>query len=84
MLAIRLARGGAKKRPFYTIVATDSRNPRDGRFIENLGFFNPIAKGQEEEIRVNLERYNYWLSVGGQPSDRVRTLVKQYEKAQGK
>lgn len=84
MLAIRLARGGAKKRPFYTIVATDSRNPRDGRFIENLGFFNPIAKGQEEEVRVNLERYNYWLSVGGQPSDRVRTLVKQYEKAQGK
>lgn len=84
MLAIRLARGGAKKRPFYTIVATDSRNPRDGRFIENLGFFNPIAKGQEEEIRVNLERYNYWLSVGGQPSDRVRTLVKQYEKTQGK
>lgn len=81
MLAIRLARGGSKKRPFYHIVATDSRNARDGRFIENLGFFNPIARGQDEEVRVNLERYDYWLSVGGQPSDRVKTLVKQYRKA---
>ena len=81
MLAIRLARGGAKKRPFYYIVATNSRNARDGRFIESIGFFNPLAKGQEEEIRIDLERYNYWLSVGGQASDRVRTLVKQYQKA---
>ncbi len=81
MLAIRLARGGAKKRPFYHIVATNSRNARDGRFIESIGFFNPLAKGQEEEIRIDLERYNYWLSVGGQASDRVRTLVKQYQKA---
>ena len=81
MLAIRLARGGAKKRPFYHIVATNSRNARDGRFIESIGFFNPLAKGQEEEIRIDLERYNYWLSVGGQVSDRVRTLVKQYQKA---
>lgn len=81
MLAIRLARGGAKKRPFYHIVATNSRNARDGRFIESIGFFNPLAKGKEEEIRIDLERYNYWLSVGGQASDRVRTLVKQYQKA---
>ncbi len=83
MLAIRLARGGAKKRPFYHIVATNSRNARDGRFIENLGFFNPIARGKEEEIRINLERYNYWLSVGGQASDRVKSLVKEYLKSKG-
>lgn len=83
MLAIRLARGGAKKRPFYHIVATNSRNARDGRFIESLGFFNPIARGQEEEIRINLERYNYWISVGGQASDRVKSLVKEYLKSKG-
>ncbi len=81
MLAIRLSRGGSKKRPFFHIVATDSRNARDGHFIENLGFFNPIARGQEEELRLNLERYNYWLSHGGQASDRVRSLVKQYKAA---
>mgnify|MGYP000121022755 CR=1 FL=1 len=79
MLAIRLARGGSKKRPFYHIVATDSRNARDGRFIERLGFFNPVAKGQEEPLRIELERYNYWVSVGGQASDRVKSLVKQYQ-----
>ena len=83
MLAIRLARGGAKKRPFYHIVATNSRNARDGRFIESLGFFNPIARGKEEEIRINLERYNYWISVGGQASDRVKSLVKEYLKSKG-
>lgn len=82
MLAIRLSRGGSKKRPFFHIVATDSRNARDGRFIERLGFFNPIARGQEEPLRVNLERYEYWVSQGGQISDRVKSLVKQYKKAQ--
>ncbi|MDO4435512.1 MAG: 30S ribosomal protein S16 [Cardiobacteriaceae bacterium] len=80
MLAIRLARGGSKKRPFYHIVATDSRNARDGRFIENLGFFNPSPRGQEEEVRIDLDRYNYWISVGGQASDRVKSLVKQLSK----
>ena len=79
MLAIRLARGGSKKRPFYHIVATNSRNARDGRFIERLGFFNPVAKGQEEPLRIELERYNYWVSVGGQASERVKHLVKQYQ-----
>jgi ribosomal protein S16 len=79
MLAIRLARGGSKKRPFYHIVATNSRNARDGRFIERLGFFNPIAKGQEETLRIELDRYNYWVGVGGQASDRVKSLVKQYQ-----
>ncbi|WP_072280998.1 30S ribosomal protein S16 [Rappaport israeli] len=81
MLAIRLSRGGSKKRPFYHIVATDSRNARDGKFIERLGFFNPIAKGQEEELRIDLERYDYWVSQGGQSSERVKSLVKQYKKA---
>ena len=79
MLAIRLARGGSKKRPFYHIVATNSRNARDGRFIERLGVFNPIAKGQEETLRIELDRYNYWVGVGGQASDRVKSLVKQYQ-----
>ncbi|WP_298643938.1 30S ribosomal protein S16 [uncultured Cardiobacterium sp.] len=79
MLAIRLARGGSKKRPFYHIVATNSRNARDGRFIERLGFFNPIAKGQEIPLNVNVERYEYWVGVGGQASDRVKSLVKQFK-----
>lgn len=80
MLAIRLSRGGAKKRPFYHVVATDSRNARDGRFIERLGFFNPLAKGDEVSLRLNLERIEYWHSQGGQISDRVKSLIKQYKK----
>ena len=79
MLAIRLARGGSKKRPFYHIVATSSRNARDGRFIERLGFFNPIAKGQEVPLNINMERYDHWVGVGGQASDRVKSLVKQFK-----
>ena len=79
MLAIRLARGGSKKRPFYHIVATSSRNARDGRFIERLGFFNPIAKGQEVPLNINIERYEHWVGVGGQASDRVKSLVKQFK-----
>jgi len=76
MVTIRMARGGAKKRPFYHIVVTDSRNRRDGRFIERIGFFNPIASGNEERLRVNRERVDYWLSKGAQASDRVASLLK--------
>ncbi len=77
MVSIRLSRGGSKKRPFYHIVAADSRKPRDGRYIERLGFFNPIAKGGEEKLRLDLERVDYWVSNGAQPSERVQTLIKQ-------
>ena len=76
MVTIRLARAGAKKRPFYHIVAADSRNPRDGRYIERLGFFNPIASGREERLRLEQERIDYWLSQGAQPTDRVAGLIK--------
>lgn len=77
MVTIRLARGGAKKRPFYQIVVADSRRSRDGRFIERLGFFNPLAKEGEEGLRVNSERATYWISQGAQASDRVAKLLKQ-------
>ncbi len=80
MVTIRLARGGAKKRPYYHIVAADSRSPRDGRYIERLGFFNPIAKGQEEPLRIDLERVDHWLSQGARMTERVEALVKQYRK----
>lgn len=80
MVTIRLARSGAKNRPFYHIVVTDSRNKRDGRCIERLGFFNPLACGQEESLRLNSERINYWKSVGAQPSDRVAKLIKDAAK----
>ncbi len=76
MVTIRLARGGAKKRPFYHIVVADSRNRRDGRYIERLGFFNPLAKGQEERLRVDKERVDYWVSKGAKTSERVAALVK--------
>ncbi len=81
MVTIRLSRGGAKARPFYHIVVTDSRNKRDGRFIERLGFFNPIAVKAEEPFRIDLARYEHWLGVGAQPSNRVADLVKQASKA---
>ena len=77
MVTIRMARGGSKKRPFYQIVVTDSRNRRDGRFIERVGFFNPVARGNEESIRIDRERVDYWVSKGAQPSDRVANLLKQ-------
>ena len=83
MVIIRLARGGALKRPFYHIVVTDRRNRRDGRYIERIGFFNPIATGGEERLRVNLERTDYWLSKGAQASDRVSHLLKQYRGTAG-
>jgi small subunit ribosomal protein S16 len=81
MVTIRLSRGGAKARPFYNIVVTDSRNKRDGRFIERLGFFNPIAVKAEEPFRIDLDRYHHWLGVGAQASDRVADLVKQAARA---
>ena len=77
MVKIRLARGGAKKRPFYHIVVADSRNKRDGRRIERIGFFNPMARGQEERLRLDLERVDYWTGVGAQVSERVKNLVSQ-------
>jgi len=76
MITIRMSRGGAKKRPFYHLVVTDSRNRRDGRYIERLGFFNPIAKGGETRLSIKHDRVNYWLSIGAQPSDRVGQLLK--------
>jgi len=80
MVTIRLARGGQKNRPFYHIVVTDSRNSRDGRYIERLGFFNPIARGNEERLRLDDERIAYWRSVGAQPSERVAKLIKDSAK----
>ncbi|MEX0385611.1 30S ribosomal protein S16 [Spiribacter onubensis] len=77
MVTIRLARAGAKKRPFYHLVVTDSRNARDGRFIERLGFFNPVAAGQEVPLRIDLERAEHWLSQGAQPSERADQLIRQ-------
>ncbi|MFK7957449.1 MAG: 30S ribosomal protein S16 [Lysobacterales bacterium] len=77
MVKIRLSRGGAKKRPFYHVVVTDERNKRDGRYIERLGFFNPVAKGQEVRLQLNEERIKHWVGVGAQLSDRVRSLMKQ-------
>lgn len=81
MVKIRLARGGAKKRPFYHIVVADNRNKRDGRRIERIGFYNPLAKGQEERLRVDLERVDYWTGVGAQVSERVQNLVSQARSA---
>ena len=77
MVKIRLTRGGAKKRPFYHIVATDHRNKRDGRSLERLGFYNPVAKGAEKRVELNAERVNHWISEGAQLSDKVRMLVKE-------
>mgnify|MGYP001821806790 CR=1 FL=1 len=80
MVTIRLSRTGAKKRPFYHVVVTDSRNARDGRYIERLGFFNPVARGQEERLRLDLDRIDHWLGHGAQQSERVQELVKGYRK----
>ena len=77
MVKIRLTRGGAKKRPFYHVIVTDSRSARDGRNIERLGFYNPIAKDNEESIRIAQDRLTYWRGVGAQPSPTVERLIKQ-------
>ncbi len=80
MVVIRLSRGGAKKRPFYHVVVSDKRSARDGRCVERIGYFNPIATGKDVKLQLNLERALYWISTGAQPSDRVRRLIKLYEK----
>jgi small subunit ribosomal protein S16 len=79
MVVIRLARGGAKKRPFYNIVAADKRCARDGRYIERLGYFNPIAKGKEISINIDRERIAYWVSQGAKMSERVANLVVEWD-----
>ncbi|MGI9205579.1 MAG: 30S ribosomal protein S16 [Woeseiaceae bacterium] len=80
MVSIRLSRAGAKKRPFYHLVVTDSRNRRDGRYLERLGFFNPVGKEDEENVRIDLERVDYWLGQGAQASERVKSLLKAHRK----
>lgn len=82
MVVVRLSRGGAKKKPFYHIVATNSRSARDGRYIERLGYFNPIARGQELRMQLNRERMSYWQQTGAQLSQRVETLLKEWDKSQ--
>jgi len=81
MVKIRLTRGGAKKRPFYHIIVTDSRSARDGRNIERVGFYNPVAIGGEKRVEVNLDRVNHWVSKGAQLTDKVAVLVKEAAKA---
>jgi small subunit ribosomal protein S16 len=82
MVSIRLSRAGAKKRPFYHMVVTDSRNRRDGRYIERVGYFNPVGKDHEENLRIDVERVAHWIGQGAQPSDRVASLLKVHSKAQ--
>ena len=77
MVTIRLARGGAKKRPFFHVVVTDSRNRRDGRYIERIGFFNPVATGEEIRLKIDADRAAHWVSKGAQTSDRVTKLLKE-------
>lgn len=81
MVTIRLSRGGSKKRPFYHLNVADSRRARDGRYIERLGFFNPVARGQEERLRIDLDRVNHWVSQGAQLSDRAAQLIKDASKS---
>ena len=80
MVVIRLSRGGAKKRPFYHMVVTDSRKRRDGSYIEGIGYFNPIARGQEVRLHIDAEKLSHWQKVGAQLSDRVSALVKEFNK----
>ena len=80
MVSIRLSRAGAKKRPFYHLVVTDSRNRRDGRYIERLGLFKPLGKESQENIRIDMERVDYWIGQGAKPSDRVASLLKAQRK----
>ena len=77
MVKIRLARGGAKKRPFYQIVVSDERKPRDSGYIERIGYFNPVARGQEVRLHLEQDRVSYWLKNGAQPSDHVARLLKE-------
>jgi small subunit ribosomal protein S16 len=84
MVSIRLSRAGAKKSPFYHLVVTDSRNRRDGRYLERVGYFNPVGKTHEENLRVDLDRVDFWLNRGAQASDRVAALLKTSRKAADK
>ena len=77
MVKIRLARGGSKKRPFYSIIVSDQRRQPSGRFIERIGFFNPMAVESEESLRIDTERADYWIRQGAQPSERVANILKQ-------
>ena len=81
MLTIRLSRVGAKKRPFYQVTVTDSRSARGGRFIERVGFFNPIASGKEERLRLDRERIQHWVQQGAQLSERVEKLLQESARA---
>jgi len=76
-----MSRSGAKKRPYYNVVVADSRNKRDGRCIERVGFFNPLAQGQEETLRLDMERITHWINLGAQTSERVSNLIMQAQKA---
>ena len=80
MVVIRLSRAGAKKRPFYHIVVTDSRRRRDGNYIESIGYFNPVARGQETRLHLEVDKLNHWKNVGAQLSDRVMALAKEFNK----
>ncbi|ASK27739.1 30S ribosomal protein S16 [Neisseria chenwenguii] len=81
MVVIRLARGGSKHRPFFNVIVTDSRNRRDGRFIERLGFYNPVANEKQERVRLNADRLNHWVAQGAQVSPAVVKLVKEQQVA---
>lgn len=81
MVKIRLTRGGAKKRPFYHIIVTDSRSARDGRNIERVGFYNPVAQGNEKRVELNVERVKHWIGTGAQLTDKVAVLYKEAAKA---
>jgi len=81
MVTIRLARHGSKKSPFYHITVADRASSRDGRFVERLGFYNPVARGQAEGLRLDLDRVDHWLSVGAKPSEVVGKLIKQARRA---
>ncbi|KTD49683.1 30S ribosomal protein S16 [Legionella quinlivanii] len=81
MVVIRLSRAGAKKRPFYHMVVTDSRKRRDGNYIERIGYFNPVAQGQDIRLHIEMDKLTHWLNVGAQLSDRVSALVKEHKKA---
>ncbi len=82
MVKIRLSRGGAKGRPFYHVVVTDQRNKRDGRNIENIGYYNPVAAGNDKRLELNVERVNAWVAKGAQLTDKVAALVKEAGKLQ--
>ena len=84
MVVIRLSRGGVRKRPFYHIVVADKQRSRNGRFIEQIGYFNPIAAGKDVRLTINMERAEYWITKGAQASDRVKYLLKTHKKAAAK